>query len=182
MRDGKPAPDAPPADTPDTAGTDTAPPPPPLLLDGFVPYRLSVLANVISRSVAAIYEERFGLTIPEWRVMAVLGLEDGGPEPVSANSVAARTAMDKVQVSRAIARMVQAGLVSRDTDSADRRRSALALTDKGLAVYRQIVPAARRYEQELLAALSPEDQAALDRLLSTLHAAAVARARAQGVE
>lgn len=169
MRDGKPAPDTP-------------PPPPPLLLDAFVPYRLSVLANTISRSVAAIYEERFGLTIPEWRVMAVLGLEDGGPEPVSANSVAARTAMDKVQVSRAIARMVQAGLVSRDTDSADRRRSALSLTDKGLAVYRQIVPAARRYEQELLEALSPEDQAALDRLLSTLHAAAVARARAQGVD
>lgn len=155
---------------------------PPLSLDTFMPYRLSVLANVISRSVAAIYEERFGLSIPEWRVMAVLGLEEEGPEPVSANSVAARTAMDKVQVSRAIARMVQAGLVSRDTDSADRRRSALALTAKGRAVYREIVPAALRYEAELLETLDGDELAALDHLLAKLYAAAMARSRASGVD
>lgn len=154
----------------------------PLSLDHFIPYRLSVLANVISRSVAAIYEERFGLTIPEWRVMAVLGLDEAGPEPVSANSVAARTAMDKVQVSRAIARMVQAGLVSRDTDSSDRRRSALALTAKGRAVYREIVPAALRYEAELLASLDAAETATLDRLLAKLHAAAMARGGGSGVD
>lgn len=72
----------------------------PLYLDDFIPYRLSVLSNQISRSVAALYAERFGLTIPEWRVMAVLGLEETRRGSVCANTVAERTEMDKVQVSR----------------------------------------------------------------------------------
>lgn len=76
----------------------------PLYLDDFIPYRLSVLSNRISRSVAALYAERFGLTIPEWRVMAVLGLEETRAGCVCANTVAERTEMDKVQVSRAVAR------------------------------------------------------------------------------
>ena len=70
-------------------------------LAAFLPYRLSVLANTISRSFARLYAARFDLTIPEWRVMAVLGAY----APLSAGDVAARTAMDKVGVSRAVARM-----------------------------------------------------------------------------
>lgn len=95
----------------------------PLDLDAFMPYRLSVLSNVISRSVAALYADRFGLTIPEWRVMAVLGLEETREEAMCANAVAARTEMDKVQVSRAVTRMTQGGLVARATDPQDRRRA-----------------------------------------------------------
>ena len=68
-------------------------------LDHFVPYRLSVLSNRVSDAIARHYSERFGLSIPEWRVMAVLGQTPG----LSARDVAARTAMDKVQVSRAVA-------------------------------------------------------------------------------
>jgi DNA-binding MarR family transcriptional regulator len=68
-------------------------------LDRFVPYKLSVLSNRVSDAIARHYSERFGLSIPEWRVMAVLGQKPG----LSARDVAARTAMDKVQVSRAVA-------------------------------------------------------------------------------
>lgn len=144
----------------------------PLCLDTFIPYRLSVLSNQISRSVAALYAERFGLTIPEWRVMAVLGLEETQRESVCANTVAERTEMDKVQVSRAIARMTQAELVTRTPDRADRRRAVLALTVKGRAVYREIVPAALEYEAALLGTLSASERTALDHLIAKLSRAA----------
>ena len=72
-------------------------------LDRFLPYRLSVLSNRISTSVAQMYSEHFQLTITEWRVMAILGRY---PD-LSANEVAQRSAMDKVAVSRAVALYAQ---------------------------------------------------------------------------
>jgi DNA-binding MarR family transcriptional regulator len=75
---------------------------PVLELESFLPYRLSVLSNTVSGVIARSYSERFGLSIPEWRVMAVLGRYPGLP----AADIAVRTAMDKVQVSRAVARLV----------------------------------------------------------------------------
>jgi DNA-binding MarR family transcriptional regulator len=139
-----------------------------LVLERFIPYRLSVLTNTVSRDVARMYHERFGLSIPEWRVMAVLGRF----EPLSANEVAQRTAMDKVRVSRAVARMLRADLVGRTTDKADRRRSALRLTPRGIAIYRQIIPMALSVEADLLAALSSQERTALDRLIAKLQARA----------
>lgn len=142
-----------------------------LQLDLFVPYRLSILANTVSRAFAHFYAERFDLTIPEWRVMAVLGLLDT-EEDISANALTGRTGMDKVQVSRALARMQQSGLIDRATDPADRRRSVLRLTDKGRDVYAEIAPAALAYEDELLESLSTEEQITLDRLITKLTRAA----------
>lgn len=133
-------------------------------LDGFLPYRLSVLANTVSQSIARLYADRFGLTIPEWRVMAVLGAY----APLSARAVAARTAMDKVRVSRAVARLVRRGHVRRRIDPADRRRSLLSLTTAGATVYHRIVPLARGTERDLLAGLDAGERAALDRLLTRL--------------
>ena len=144
-------------------------PHPRLRLERFLPYRLSVLANIVSRSVARLYAARFGLTIPEWRAMAVLGRG----EPLSSNEIAARTEMDKVQVSRAIGRMEKAGLVRRATDRQDRRRGLLRLSAAGLRIYERIVPTALGYEERLIAVLSEEERRALDRLLAKLHAHAV---------
>jgi DNA-binding MarR family transcriptional regulator len=145
----------------------------PLQLGEYAPYRLSVLSNVISRSVAQLYASQFELTIPEWRVMAILGLEEAtSRETMCANTVAQRTAMDKVQVSRAVSRMLEAGLIDRATDPEDRRRSVLQLTTKGHEVYEKLVPAALHYEEQLLAALSESQLAALDDLLDTLTKAA----------
>ena len=122
----------------------------PLDLDGFLPYRLSVLSNTVSRAIADSYAERFDLSINEWRVMAVLGRYPG----ISARQVAERTAMDKVAVSRAVGRLVDAGRVRRRFADADRRRSILELSPAGQGVYRKVTPMAKRYEAHLLKGLS----------------------------
>ena len=141
-----------------------------LRLDEFVPYRLSVLTNTVSSAIAGAYAERFGLSIPEWRVMAVLALEPG----LSAASVAERTAMDKVAVSRAVSNLLRTRRVVRGFANADRRRSVLRLSTEGEGVYGRVVPFARRYEQRLLADLSGEQREQLRFLLDHLHERAIA--------
>jgi DNA-binding MarR family transcriptional regulator len=136
----------------------------PLQLDRFIPYRLSVLTNTVSMVIASAYEREFGLSIPQWRVMAVLARY---PD-LSAIEVAERTAMDKVAVSRALQGLLDAKRVLRAFDKGDRRRSILRLSAAGQAVYTRVAPMALRYEAELLSALSPNDQRTLDRLLARL--------------
>lgn len=138
------------------------------MLERFLPYRLSVLMLRISNAIARSYERRFRLSVPEWRVMAVLGRFG----PLSASGVGEKTQMDKVRVSRAVSRLVAAGRVSRRVDRRDRRRSVLALTKAGEAIHREIVPHARRVEARLLAGLTLAERDALDRLLARLEARA----------
>jgi DNA-binding MarR family transcriptional regulator len=135
-----------------------------LELDRFLPYRLSVLANTMSVAIATAYAERFGLSIPEWRVMAVLAQQPG----LSAAQVATRTAMDKVAVSRAVASLERARRVERTQATSDRRRSQLQLTPKGAAVYREVVPFALAYEDAVLRGLPARARQKLDVLLDDL--------------
>jgi DNA-binding MarR family transcriptional regulator len=139
-------------------------------LDRFVPYRLSVLTNLVSSTIADAYQQRFGLSIPEWRVLAVLARYPR----LSAAEVAELTRMDAVAVSRAVARLVAAGRLRRAMSREDRRRSVLSVSAAGAAVYREVAPLALGYEHELLAALDATERAALDRALDAL----TARARA----
>ncbi len=138
--------------------------PPALSLEHFIPYRLSVLANTVSSALAGAYARRFGLSIPQWRVIAVLARVPG----LSAADVAERTAMDKVAVSRAVMGLTRAGRVSRTLAAHDKRRSVLSLTARGRAVYRRIVPLALAYERRLLAELSPAEQSQFETLLARL--------------
>lgn len=140
----------------------------PLKLEGFLPYRLSVLSNTISRSIAAMYEAEFGLSVWQWRVMAVLGEHPG----LTARDVTARTAMDKVAVSRAVSGLERMGHLKRKNDVDDGRASRLHLTRSGKRTYDKIMPRAAAYEQDLLASLSARDQAALTRVLNALADAA----------
>ncbi|HEB96383.1 MAG TPA: MarR family transcriptional regulator [Sedimenticola thiotaurini] len=133
-------------------------------LERFMPYRLSVLSIAISRGISELYSERFGISIMEWRVIAVLG----NYQPLSSSDICRHTSMDKVQVSRAVAGLSRSGLVLRRTDSGDRRRSLLRLSARGQRVYRKIVPLALEWEQKLMQALSPREQALFDRLLQKL--------------
>lgn len=135
-----------------------------LRLEHFLPYRLSVLANTVSATIASAYAARHDLTVPEWRVMAVLGQEPG----LSAAEVVERTAMDKVAVSRAVSRLQRRQRITRRQHPDDRRRSSLELTAAGLAVYRQVSPAALDFERRLLKALPAREQRALDRALARL--------------
>lgn len=139
-------------------------------LDRFLPYRLSVLTNLVSSAIADAYQRRFGLSIPEWRVIAVLARHPG----VSAAEVAVLTRMDAVAVSRAVARLLAAGRLRRTMSRSDRRRSVLCVAAAGMAMYREVAPLALEYERELLAALGASDRAALDRALEALTARAQA--------
>lgn len=145
-------------------------PAPRFALERFVPYRLSVLTNIISRTFGRLYGERFGLGIPEWRVMAVLGRF----APLSANDVCTRTAMDKVRVSRAVEKLRRSGLIERAIDSRDRRLSRLRLSRAGQRMHAAIVPMGLAAEALLLDELTPAERRALDTLLDKL----TARARA----
>ncbi|HEX3673844.1 MAG TPA: MarR family winged helix-turn-helix transcriptional regulator [Rhizomicrobium sp.] len=133
-------------------------------LDHFLPYRLSVLSNKVSDAIARLYSERFSLSTAEWRVMAVIGQTPG----LSSREVAARTAMDKVQVSRAVAALVGTRRLQRDGDESDGRVTRLSLTAKGRAIYDEIVPLALHLESVFLAALTPAEHDALDGLLDKL--------------
>ena len=137
---------------------------PVLELERFLPYRLSVLSNNVSQAIARQYAERFELSVNVWRALAILGRYPG----VSANEVAERTAMDKVAVSRALARLIDAGRVRRTTHGDDRRRSVLELTARGRKVYEQVAPMALRHEQRLLAHLDAQERDWLDRILTKL--------------
>ncbi len=141
---------------------------PQLVLEHFLPYRLSVLSNIVSRRIAKFYEERFQLTIPEWRVMAVLGRFPG----LTAADVTERTAMDKVQVSRAVARLQTTRRVEQRAVEGDRRARHLFLTEEGHDVYVEIVPLALGYELKVTATLSAAERGQLDRLFDKLLAAA----------
>lgn len=139
-----------------------------LHLDRFIPYRLSVLSNVVSNNIARAYAREFDLSIPEWRVLAVLARY---PD-LSAVDVAERTAMDKVAVSRAVQSLLRSKRLARSYDSGDRRRSVLRLSTAGRAVYTRVAPLALGYEKKLLATLSTQDRQTLDRLIAQLLARA----------
>ena len=135
-------------------------------LERFVPYRLSLLSNRVSGAIAALYEERFGIGITQWRVVAVLGRFPG----LSANGVAERTAMDKVAVSRAVATLIGRGIVERQVHGEDRRRSVLRLTRAGKRLHAQVAPLALDAERRLLAPLDARERAQLHALLDKLDA------------
>ena len=135
-----------------------------LELETFLPYRLSVLSNTLSQAIAKVYEKRFDLSVTEWRAMAVLGYR----ADISARQVAERTAMDKVAVSRAVARMLKRGLIERGTARHDKRQSVLRLSDQGWRIYDQVAPLALEHEQRLLAHLDAEERQWLARILDTL--------------
>ena len=137
-----------------------------LRLDGFLPYRLSVLSNAVSRKIAKIYEQEFDLSIWQWRIIAVLG-ERGG---LTSTEVAQRTLMDKPTVSRAAASLIERGILERQIDREDRRRAPMRLTVEGEAIYAAVIPRALDSERELLGALSETESETLHNLLSRLAA------------
>ena len=147
---------------PDTPRTET------LQLSTFLPFRLSVLSNTISRRIADLYDREFGLSVWQWRVMAVTADTPG----ISATEIGQRTEMDKVAVSRAVAGLIELGYLERRPAPEDARRANLHLTQAGLDVYALIVPMARAEEERLVSALSVSEQAELEQLMGKLARAA----------
>ena len=138
-----------------------------LILDEYMPYRLSIASNAVSKLIARAYEDRFGLTIPQWRLMAVLA-----EKPLTQQAIVARTAMDKVTVSRAAQGLVNRHLVGRAAHEVDGRSHLLALTEQGRELHAEIAPLALAYEAALLSGLTPAEVETLKRLLLRLETAA----------
>jgi DNA-binding MarR family transcriptional regulator len=138
-----------------------------LRLSEFLPYRLSIASNAVSDRVADVYQARFGLKVPDWRVLAVVA-EQG--HATQAGLVTA-TQMDKMTVSRAVTALVGRGLLAR-TRAEDRRTLELRLTPQGEALHAEIAPLALSIERDLLAGFSPADRAQLMQLLRRLEACA----------
>ena len=136
----------------------------PLKLESFLPYRLSLLSNTVSANIAATYQDKFGISMPEWRVMAILAEYPDS----SADDVCRRTQIEKSVVSRAVARLLKRHLISRKFSENDRRRSILRLSETGLSVYDEVMPVAKTFERKLIARLSKEERQSFSTLLDKL--------------
>lgn len=127
--------------------------PPAFDLGTFLPYRLAAAAARVSRAFERRYRDEFGLTIPEWRVLA--HLHAARAAPVSVRDIESRVAMEKSQVSRAATRLEGAGLIVKTAQDADRRLLALTLTPAGQALVARVIPVALAFQADLVAALGP---------------------------
>ncbi len=133
-------------------------------LAAFLPYRLAVVTESVSRVFAENYHDQFNLTLSEWRALAVIA-EFGTLSPTA---VGQRTAMDKVKVSRAAQSLVAKGMLRQSADPRDGRGRLLKLTRKGASTHASIVPLAAKLESELFNDLSRADMAVLNRVLSKM--------------
>jgi DNA-binding MarR family transcriptional regulator len=136
-------------------------------LASFLPYQLSVASNAVSSLIAERYRRRFGLKIPEWRVMAVLGdaVHQAG---MTQRALTEATLMDKVAVNRAVKVLEDRRLVARLPNPVDGRSQLLELTGEGRAIHAEIMPLALATERELLAEFSADQQATLRAMLTAI--------------
>lgn len=141
-----------------------------LLIDGFLPYRLSIASNAISEVIATAYRRRFDISVLEWRIVAILGES----EPLAPREISARGRMDKVSVSRAAKTLEGRGMIARFAHDGDQRSHHLTLTDAGRALYDSVVPEAIALEERLFEGFEPWERAALARFLDRALAAAEA--------
>jgi DNA-binding MarR family transcriptional regulator len=147
-----------------------------LELERFLPYRLNVLAEVVSQALARIYGRRHGIAVPEWRVLATLGQY----ERMTAKQIGAHSRMHKTKVSRAVAGLEARGFVARAANADDRREAFLTLTSAGRRSYRDLVPRVLDFTQGLLAELDPAERQILDNLMRRLQARAEDLAAGRG--
>jgi DNA-binding MarR family transcriptional regulator len=141
-----------------------------LRLEDFLPFRLSFTSNLVSEMVAGAYRSLFDLTIPEWRLIAVVAEHDG----ISQQGIGAVTRMDKVTVSRAAIALTARGLVGRRPNRDDRRSHLLSLTDAGRTLYAQVAPKALELEARVFAAFGAAELAGFTAMLRRIDAVVLA--------
>lgn len=130
----------------------------------FLPYRLNLLANLVSQALSRIYAERYNIGVAEWRVLVNLGQHG----VLTGKAISFNSHMHKTKVSRAVALLERRKLVTRRANRADLRENFLSLTPAGQKVYDELVPAALEFAQQLSDVVDPADKAALDRALIKL--------------
>jgi len=131
----------------------------------FVPFRLNRLAAEVSSALSAEYQVRYGLDIPEWRVLATLGFRN---EACSAQYISHCTRTHKSTISRDVTALMERHLVERVENEDDRREYQLRMTRRGKALYDELIPRLLRKEQEILACLSAQERRDFARLLGKI--------------
>ena len=133
----------------------------------FVPFRLNRLAAEVSSALSAEYQTRYGLDIPEWRVLATLGFRN---DACSAQYIAHCTRTHKSTISRAVTTLMKRQMIERVENEEDRREFRLRMTGKGKTLYEELIPRLLRREQEILSCLSAPERKALAALLGKIEA------------
>jgi len=137
-------------------------------LFGFVPFRLNRLAAEVSNALAGEYRARYGLDIPEWRVLATLGFRN---DACSAQYISDCTRTHKSTISRAVTALLARQVVERVENAQDRREFRLRLTRKGRALYEELIPRLLRKEQEILSCLTVAERREFATLLGKIEKA-----------
>ena len=145
-----------------TAGLD--PEAAPLKLEGFLPYQLNVVASLVSQALSRIYVDRYGIDVPEWRILVTLGQF----ETMTAKAIGAHSHMHKTKVSRAVGELEKRKLLERRANRADRREAFLSLTPAGRAIYDDLAPGALDFDRRLFETVDPADRAAFERAVARL--------------
>lgn len=136
-----------------------------LTLERFLPYRLSILSNCVSETIAETYGDKYALSITEWRIMAVLGEYPGA----SADQVCRRTQLEKSLISRAVTKLLHRKIIARRFDDKDKRRSKLSLTTLGDSVYDDLVPVSHAYEKQLMKCFNAEERKQFSQLIDRVY-------------
>ena len=142
----------------------TAADPAPLQLERFLPYRLNVVASLVSQALSRVYAKRYRIGVPEWRVLVTLGQYG----VMTGKAIGAHTHMHKTKVSRAVALLEKRRLLVRRSNRDDMRESFLSLTAGGRTMYEELAPHALDFARRLTEILSPDDRAAFDRAVQQL--------------
>ncbi|MGD9924767.1 MAG: MarR family winged helix-turn-helix transcriptional regulator [Pseudorhodoplanes sp.] len=136
----------------------------PLKLEQFLPYQLNVVATLVSQALSRLYAERYGIGVPEWRVLVTLGEF----ETMTGKAIGEHSHMHKTKVSRAVALLEKRRLVVRRVNRSDLRESFLSLTPEGRAIYDDLAPGAMDFSRHLTEAIDPADRDAFTRALQQL--------------
>jgi DNA-binding MarR family transcriptional regulator len=150
----------------------------PLKLEHFLPYQLNVVSSLVSQALSRVYARRYGIGVPEWRVVVTLGQH----EVMTAKAIGAHTHMHKTKVSRAVALLEKRRLVMRRANREDMREAFLSLTASGRTMYEEVAPHALEFARRLTDILSPSDREAFDRALKQLTARSAELAAEVGLE
>lgn len=134
-------------------------------LNGYIPCQLATLTHSIMRSVAAVFEDRFGISMPEWKVLAIIAEKPG----LSAVAVSRLAQMDTVAVSRAVTKLMDRDLIARELDSEDRRRTILNLSAEGRALHDEIAPLATELEESLLEEFTDDEKQVFEKAIKALY-------------
>ncbi len=136
----------------------------PLKLEEFLPYRLNVVASLVSQALSRIYVDRYGIGVPEWRILVTLGQF----EVMTAKAVGAHSHMHKTKVSRAVSELERRKLIVRRENRSDRREAFLSLSPAGRAIYHDLAPGALDFAHRLFDVIDPDDRPAFERAMARL--------------